>query len=234
MYNKVKFEIHCRYPKFLRKLSQQRHYYMELKLTEYKRAGPCWTLKMLLVQSRLIKLFSCEHIQTMFYSFSVVDFEWDGSSYSECLFCKVLKKWSVIFSADKIHWKGPCHLPSCLQRSLYFSDMFKSVLSIFWEAWFHGLLCISRKEYRKWRKWQPSRLLWLIVIIKRLFEKVDSVVCLLTVCFSAEISPGWEISESEHNSSAIYRCSWQVRARKLSGPREDQLPQLLLKPWSPG
>lgn len=87
----------------------------------------------------------------------------------------------------------------------FFPDMFKNV-SIFQEGWFHGFPWISRREY-KWRKQQPSRLLWLIVIMKRFTEKVG-YTCLLIVCFFAQISRGQEISEREPNSNTIYICSW--------------------------
>lgn len=70
-----KTEVHCRFPKFLRKLFHQRNCYIGQKMTAYKRVGPCWTLKMLLVQSKMIKLFSCKLVQTIFYSYSITDFE---------------------------------------------------------------------------------------------------------------------------------------------------------------
>lgn len=73
--NEVKTEAHRRSPEFLRKLFQQRHCCIGQKMTVYKKAGPCWTLKMLLVQSRLIKLFSCKCVQTIFYSYTITDFE---------------------------------------------------------------------------------------------------------------------------------------------------------------
>lgn len=64
--NKVKIEIYCRPPKFLRKMSEQRYYYKEFKLTERtKGQDPVGLSKILLAQSKLIKLFSCQHIKTM-------------------------------------------------------------------------------------------------------------------------------------------------------------------------
>lgn len=182
---------------------------------ENKGAGPCWTFKILLAQSKLIKLFSCKHIKTMYYRCCIVDFEWGGSIYSECLFCKGLRKWSVIFffffPTDTIHkdhviWHWTVSFIFLFAKIFFFfPDMFKNV-SIFQEGWFHGFPWISRREY-KWRKQQPSRLLWLIVIMKRFTEKVG-YTCLLIVCFFAQISWGQEISEREPNSNTIYICRW--------------------------
>ena len=94
---------------------------------ENKRAGPCWTLKILLAQSKLIKLFSCKHIQTMYYRCCIVDFEWGGSIYSECLFCKGLRKWSVIFFffSHRHNTQGPCNLTlDCVIYLLVCKDFF--------------------------------------------------------------------------------------------------------------
>ena len=129
---------------------------------ENKRAGPCWTFKILPAQSKLIKLFSCKHIQTMYYRCWIADFERGWSSYSECLSCKGLRKWSVIF----FHWQntlGPSHLTlDCVLFAktffLNFSDMFKSV-SIFQEVQFHGFPCTSRREYA-WRNNQVDCCDW--------------------------------------------------------------------------
>lgn len=46
------------------------------------------------------------------------------------------------------------------------------------------------------------------------FEKAGFVECLLTVCFSEDISLGQELCNSEHNSEAIYRCGWLSQSQK--------------------
>lgn len=54
------------------------------------------------------------------------------------------------------------------------------------------------------------------LIIKKHFEKDGSVECLLTVCFSAECSPGQEIGNREHKN-VIYRGGLLSQSQKLPG-----------------
>lgn len=116
-----------------------------------------------------------------------------------------------MFSTEKIHWKngwggGLCLLPSSSQsfsRSLWY-DQFSQTAQPPPLPWQVG------EMITKWGFVMHS------LIIKKHFEKDGSVECLLTVCFSAECSPGQEIGNREHKN-VIYRGGLLSQSQKLPG-----------------
>lgn len=137
-----------------------------------------------------------------------MDLVWDGDSYLECSVCQD--------GINVFHWENSLEEWvgwGTVSSTVLFAKFFKIfvIRSVFSN-------CTAPPPL----PWQVGEMItkWGFVmhslIIKKHFEKDGSVECLLTVCFSAECSPGQEIGNREHKN-VIYRGGLLSQSQKLPG-----------------